>query len=126
MKKLIVYLAIPYSSDKKEIRLKRVLISDYFFAKLTKKGYIVFAPISQNAMSAEAYDLPKDAKYWERCDIAFLKVCKKLFVIKCDGWENSKGIKREVEIAGKLKIPVEYLEFDEDNFDLPGKKDKNK
>lgn len=38
-----------------------------------------------------------------------IRCCRKLIVLKIDGWSESRGVAREILEAGKIGIPIEYL-----------------
>lgn len=111
----IEYIAIPYTSVDKKVRKFRINVSDYFYAKLMAEGHIVYAPISHNGRVAEKYKLPKEWKFWKRIDSEFLRVSKKLWVVRLDGWKTSIGVQEEIRIAKKLKIPIEYLDYESES-----------
>jgi len=110
MNKGIEYLATPYTHDDELIRDFRAEVSDCIAAALTKKGRIIFAPISAWHHIAKKYNLPRDFEYWADLDEAFLSACSKLLVIKLDGWKESKGLKLEKAIAKKYGIPISYID----------------
>ena len=114
-RKTIEYIAIPYTSVDKKVRKFRIEVSDYFYVKLMADGHIVYAPISHNGRVAEKYELPKEWKFWRRIDSEFLKVSKKLWVVRLDGWQTSIGVQTEIRMAKRLKIPIEYLDYEKEN-----------
>ena len=109
-KKILVYLATPYTHpDPKvsELRFKEVT---RVAAALMKKGVFVFSPITHSHPLAMAGDLPKSWEYWMQYDILILERCCKVIVLMLEGWKESKGVQAEIKIAGEMGIPVEYLE----------------
>ena len=109
-KKILVYLATPYTHpDPKvsELRFKEVT---RVAAALMKKGVFVFSPITHSHSIAMAGDLPKSWEYWMQYDILILERCCKVIVLMLEGWKESKGVQAEIKIAGEMGIPVEYLE----------------
>ena len=54
--------------------------------------------------------LPREFDFWHKYDEWFISRCDKVVVVKMWGWEQSKGVQAEIEIAHKLGIPVEYIE----------------
>lgn len=76
-----------------------------------RKGIHVFSPISHThpiAMDSD-FPLPTDWEYWKNYDFAVLRCCKKLVVLQLEGWEKSKGVTGEIELAKQLGIIIEYL-----------------
>lgn len=108
----IVYLAVPFSSEDKEVMKERVLKVNKCAGKLLLEGHVVFSPISMHVPIKDVCDLPGTWEYWERVDRAFLERCSHLFVLKLDGWKTSVGVQAEIKIAKDLGLPVIYLEED--------------
>lgn len=52
--------------------------------------------------------VPKER--WLDFDLAVLAICKRLFVLKLEGWENSPGVQKEITFARSLQIPIQELE----------------
>ena len=110
MTKKIIYLAVPYTHADPAIRERRFNIVNKVAASLINKGLHIFSPISHSHPIALSGDLPKGIEFWLEFDRCFLEVSQKLIVLKLDGWEESKGVKAEIEIATELGIPIEYME----------------
>ena len=106
----LVYLASPYSDPLITVRLRRFETACKVAAKLMAEGIFVYSPIAHTHPIAEASNLPLGFEFWERYDRAILQCCHKMIVIQLPGWEQSKGIAAELEIAKELGIPVEYME----------------
>jgi len=110
MEKQLVYLACPYSHDEARVRLQRFRAVNVAAATLMAEGVYVYSPISHTHPIAEAGGLPLGFDFWEGYDRAIISACRALVVLKLDGWEESTGVQSEIEIAGELGIPVEYME----------------
>lgn len=106
--KTLIYLATPYSHPNEEVRESRFRAVNIYAAILMRRGLHIFSPISHTHPIAMAGGLPTDWKFWRDYDYAILSMCCKLIVMKLPGWEESKGIKGEIEIAIDLGIPIEY------------------
>jgi hypothetical protein len=50
-----------------------------------------------------------DFNFWMKQDLPMLLECDYLFVFKQDGWENSRGLTREIEFAKENNIPIVYV-----------------
>ena len=107
----IIYLASPYSHPDKDVVEKRFAQVMKITAHLTRFGYIVFSPILHSHPLAVHHRLNGDWDFWKRIDTAFIKASGLLLVAKLDGWEESKGVTAEIEIAEKYGIPIEFLEI---------------
>lgn len=108
--KPLVYLACPYSHPDPKVRRERFLAANAAAAKLMRQGLNVFSPITHCHPIAIDHDLPGDWQFWKRYDRAFIDCSNRMFVLTLDGWEESDGVKNEIEIATELGIEVEYME----------------
>lgn len=111
IEKTLIYLACPYSHPDRSMRERRFVCVNIVAAKLMGEGHHIFSPISHTHPIAEARSLPQGWEFWEGFDRAFIIHCKKMIVLKLDGWEASVGVQAEIKIAEELGIPVEYMEF---------------
>lgn len=117
MKKSLVYLATPYfhpDPKTEQVRFEKV---NKIAAALMAEGVHVYSPISHSHPIAEAGNLPGHWTYWEKYDTAVLECCKAMIVYQLDGWQASKGVRAELFIAKKLRMPVYYLSQEWGNRD---------
>jgi hypothetical protein len=107
----LVYLACPYSDPDREVRLKRFHAANVAAGKLmTATGEHVFSPISHTHAIAEDGRLPFNFDFWASYDRAILSVCHKIYILRLDGWQTSKGVLAEMSIAVEMGIPIEFLD----------------
>lgn len=105
----LIYLACPYTHPSQEIVDYRVKAVTEVAAMLMKAGHLVFSPITHTHPIALVGDLPTDWAFWERYDKAMLAACTVMYILTLPGWDVSKGVAGEFEIATRqLGIPV-YL-----------------
>jgi hypothetical protein len=69
-------------------------------------GPPVFSPIVYCHPFAVANKMPVDAEYWMKFNMAFLRKAEALFVLRIQGWEKSKGLQIEMNVAKMLDIPI--------------------
>ena len=105
----IEYLSIPYSHFDALIRKHRFEIANKIAADLMKKGRIIFSPIS-HCHPLTDYGLPGSWDYWKNYNREFLKICKKLIVVRLEGWEESVGVTEELKIAEEEGLVIEYID----------------
>lgn len=103
----LAYLAIPYSGRMEESFIDANRIG----GALMVEGYTVFSPISHShPIYKECGYLPQTHEFWMEQDLPWLRLCDKLFVYKSEGWEDSIGVRLEIEEAMALDIPIHYIE----------------
>lgn len=109
IKKDLVYLASPYTHNFKKVMHYRFEKVMKLTAGLLKKGHFIFSPITYAHIMATKHTLPTNWEYWLDFDELIISRCDKLFVFTLDGWEESKGVSKEIEIAKKYNIPIFYI-----------------
>lgn len=82
-------------------------------ARLMQAGFNIFSPITHSHLIAGFGDLPTSWEYWREFDRAYLRACRMLIVLKLPGWEQSRGVTGEIEIARELGLPIVYMEPEE-------------
>ena len=104
-----IYLAVPYTHPKKEVRHLRFERVTHLAGKLIQQGYTVYSPITSSHPVAERVDLPHDWKFWLDFDLRFLDLCRELHVYQLDGWMESIGVQAEIAHAEKTGKPITYI-----------------
>jgi hypothetical protein len=107
-----IYLATPYTHTDPDIREFRFHEINVVAAHIMKSGIYVFSPISHTHPIAVAGDLPIDWSYWENYDRTFLEWCDELWVYCSEGWEESKGVRVEIEVAKEMEKPVRFIDHE--------------
>ncbi len=74
-------------------------------------GLPVFSPIAYTAPMAHKFGMGHDFDTWHRFDIAILAVASKVYVLKIEGWHQSKGVQAEITFAQENNIPIEFKEM---------------
>lgn len=110
----LVYLAGPYSYNPQAAFEKHL----FYTAKLMKAGFQVFSPIAHNHQLATDYDFPTDHKFWQAHNEIVLLKCDEVFVMTEPGWQNSKGVQFEINLALDSLIPVRYLKVTNDMISI--------
>lgn len=108
----MIYLASPYSHPDPAQKIERYRAACTVAGRLMKRGKNVFSPIAHSHVIEEHFEDGKieGHTFWLKQDFAILRHCEKLVVLRLDGWQASKGVAAEVEFAGRLGIPVEYID----------------
>jgi hypothetical protein len=106
---MIEYLAGPYSHPHEHIRHQRYTTITAKAAQLMTEGRVIYSPITSMHFLAKDHSMPFEADFWLHHDLAILRRCGKLLVLQLEGWENSVGLKAEIEFANANGIPVEYI-----------------
>jgi len=116
--KHLIYLASPYlyrGNDKTDVQKIHIQEARYqqaidATAYLMKKGRTVYSPIVATHPIAVKHDLPLGSEYWMQFDEIILRKCDEMYVLMIDGWEDSPGVTREIDIAKTMGMNRTYME----------------
>lgn len=106
----MIYIAAPYSSPIEGLQEQRFQKTRDFVKHLMSTGYMVYSPVVYTHRLAGELNLPGDADYWHQFNVEFLKNALQIFLLRLPGWDQSKGVRMELNIAKILGIPV--IHFD--------------
>jgi hypothetical protein len=51
--------------------------------------------------------------YWVTFDEAFMAICAEMVVLQIEGWDNSVGIRREIDYFRSSGKPVRFWKYDQ-------------
>ncbi len=121
MSKSYIYLASPYTALREDNTYDDILMQERYtavtecFQKLVAAGLIVYCPITMShhidCLHRNLHGNRMPPEFWYEFDKPFIQHASQLFILKLPGWEESKGLKDEIETAKDRHIPVTYLEF---------------
>jgi Domain of unknown function (DUF1937) len=108
----IIYLACPYTHPNPGVRAERFRLATEAAAKLIRQGHIVYSPITMShpldlVLAGDTNTLGSD--YWVQYDKAFMAVCAEMIILEIDGWDQSSGIRREIEYFRSHGKPISWL-----------------
>lgn len=106
----IAYLASPYSHPDAHVRRARFWKTCRVAASLMRAGHYVYSPIVYGHPLTR-HGVPTDWEFWSTFDADMLCACHELIVLMLDGWRESRGVQREIEIAREIGIPVRYIRY---------------
>jgi hypothetical protein len=93
---MLVYIASPYYSGK--------------YMKEHPGEYTITGLVHHYACQEHA-DLGTDWNFWKNFCVEFLRKFDKLVVLKIEGWDKSRGVAAEIELASILNIPIEFIDI---------------
>lgn len=116
----MIYLASPYTivnganlsaqalKNRRTRRFKQVCKKA---AELMLQGEQVFCPIAHShPIEVNGMKDVKNGDFWLKQDFAVLAHCDELRVFRMKDWQQSDGIRREIEFANERNIPVTYID----------------
>lgn len=106
----LIYLASPYSHSNDDIREMNYKIVSNIAANMVSEGKVVLSPISYGHNLLNFCNMPSDWEFWYNFCVTFLLKCDELIVVKMPGWDISKGVLEEIEIAKNHNIKISFIE----------------
>lgn len=103
----MLYLASPYSHSHPAVREQRFHAACAAAAALMSAGHKMFSPIVHGHPLC-GHGLPGDWTFWQSHARWHVERCDEVVVLMLDGWEESEGVKAEVELASELGKVVWY------------------
>lgn len=106
----MIYLASPYSHENEKIREERYWTVCYAAARLMAEGHHIFSPIAMtHGICASTGGDNFAFLHWKELDEEMIRLCDEFWILRMDGWEESKGIKAELAYAVSLGKPWKYV-----------------
>lgn len=111
-KKLIIYLAAPYTHEQLIVMEDRYVVMNKITARLITEqdAVIPHSPISYTHRISHHCDPAFD---WYAWDKQYLARCDGMIVVKLDGWEESDGVKIETDFCMENGVPFVHSKPDE-------------
>lgn len=106
----MIYLASPYSAPDAATRQLNFELVEHCVACLTQRNVPAFSPILYLHTLSHKYNLPTYAGFWERFNMQFLRKAGAIYVLKIDGWEESLGVRQEMEFAKAAYLPLHFVD----------------
>jgi len=102
----MIYLAAPFWHEDEIIRQSRIDALSAFHAHLVNQEprSFFFNPLT-NSLGCDA---PED--YWRAHGIHMLKSAQSMYVLCLDGWQQSKGVKGEIDQCYIEKLSIHYFD----------------
>lgn len=103
-----IFISVPYNGPTEEIKLARVHLTKLYFISVLKAGNCPVSPIVTGHQLVEEFNLMGDLATWIDYCKKELMSCDEMVVLQLDGWDESPGVKAEIELAKFMNIPVTY------------------
>jgi len=113
----MIYLGCPYSHPDPAIVQKRFEYVTRVAGALMKRGYVVFSPITHSHPIAMLEKMPGTWEFWAEQDLHILALCDELHVLELPGWQQSVGLRAEINAAVHAGLRVKR--WDPSDFDYP-------
>lgn len=113
----LTYLAVPYSYNSPDKRVKELVQRFRFETSsraagwlLSTEGWNVFSPITHSHPIHVLYpEVRGDWDFWKVVDTEYLQISQRIVVLTLPGWRKSTGVKAEIEIANQLGLEQKFI-----------------
>lgn len=101
----MIYLASPYYHPDALIMKTRYLLARQATIGLLSQEKWVYSPVVHN----HVLEMDRDHAFWMRFDFDMLRRCESLAVLYIAGWDESKGVSMEIEMASRLGMRIAFV-----------------
>lgn len=108
----LIYLASPFTSDQKNVEDVRIVANYLVMELFMDSKHLVYSPLAHGYHYSEICKIEKTWEYWRDHCLGMLAKSDFMCVLALEGWEDSVGLKTEIEFAKECEIPVEFLHLD--------------
>lgn len=107
----MIYLAAPYAHLDARVRAHRAYRATLYAGALLSSRQPVFSPLTQGHQIHLRSGLVKRMTHddWLHVDMRILARCDEVHVLMLEGWEQSKGVEKEVALAERIGLPIKYI-----------------
>lgn len=105
----MIYLCSPYSHSDPEVVKERYEKTVKYVNSLLIDGRSVISPVVYGHNIVEICGSPSDWGYWEEFCTDMIARCDEVLILPLDGWQDSVGIKGEMELAEQFKKQVTVI-----------------
>lgn len=104
----IYYLAAPYTHSDPKIRRFRVKAVTQMAYNLFREGRLIYSPLTHN-VPIDCLGIFGDHLAWKDFDHTMLARSEGLILLQLPGFEESKGVKAEIDRAREIGLPIEII-----------------
>ena len=108
----MIYLASPYSHRDPIIRQRRFDLAVDYVSIVMLRPQAIYSPIVHCHPVALKHKLPKGWDFWKLHDLAILRHADELQILCIPGWQDSVGVRNEINFAMSAGIRIAYIEPD--------------
>lgn len=107
----MIYIASPYTHADTAVQAYRFEAVCQLVADLTLKGNVVISPIiHSHPLFVRRPEIGGQWDQWIALDTDLITGSEEIWVFTLEGWEQSKGVQAEINIARALNKPVRYVD----------------
>lgn len=106
----MIYLASPYTHERKDIRNLRYRQALLYTQYCLEKGETIFSPIVYGHPFVEFGEHVVPFQFWQNLNESIILACDEVRILKLAGWLTSRGVRAEVDFAELHGIKITSAE----------------
>lgn len=107
----LIYVSSPYTHSDSSVVENRMKCVTEYLAQLSAERKIAFSPLLMHYCFDCGVELPKDYDFWRNHCLTLLSKSDVMHVLLLPGWEDSNGVKDEMDFTLAHNIPFEFINF---------------
>ena len=109
---MLNFVSAPYTHKDQDVVEWRIQTFVEEMTRQIQMGRHPVSPLMNHLLKDRSkleFPFPLTWDYWKDYSLKLLSKCDYISVLMFPGWEDSKGVESELEMALNLGIPVEYV-----------------
>lgn len=106
----MIYLASAYSNLNPQVVEDRMTAFFDVDIYLASNGMMTVSPLYKTLAAAKNPDMDLSFSYWETYCELLLNMCDSMIIVTSVGWNESIGVKCEIEIARQSHKPIKLID----------------
>ena len=104
-----IFIAIPYNHPDDEVKKYRLDTIKSHCIKIFEEGNAPVSPLLMGLSLADHGGLPTDTNTWVSYCKTLVATCDEFHVLTVDGWDNSLGVKTEINTGLEFGLEIKYI-----------------
>jgi hypothetical protein len=108
----LIFVSSPYTHSNPEVVEENYVKVTKLVSELCSNGQVAISPITYGHTLLKFKDMPSDWEFWKNFCLTLLKKCDEMVVYKMEGWDKSKGVTEEINMAESLGLKITYINYE--------------
>lgn len=105
----MIFVSAPYSNALNKVDRMHSIAK--YSSGLLKDNKHVICPMTLGLSLTRYTELPYDPSWWVSWALDLLSRCDEIHVLCYDNWEESPGVRAEINFAKSKNIPITYINY---------------
>jgi hypothetical protein len=105
----IVFVVLPYKHKNPAVVKERVEMAERYCALLMRRGFFPLCTASFGHHIIQTAKIPDTQEFWQGYCREMIRICGQIHVLALDGWEDSTGLKDELNTIRQTQKETKWL-----------------